>query len=45
MKVPVEFFNGRPISIVFPSAVEARIADTAPPVHSQQDMRAIIGFC
>ena len=37
MMLPVEFFEGRPISIVFPSTVEARIADTAPPVHSQQD--------
>jgi len=37
MKLPVEFFDGRPISIVFPSVVEARMADTAPPVHSQQD--------
>jgi len=37
MKLPVEFFDGRPISIVFPSVVEARVADTAPSVHSQQD--------
>ncbi len=37
MELPVEFFEGRPISVVFPSVVEARIADTAPPVHSQQD--------
>lgn len=37
MKLPVEFFDGQPISLVFPAAVEARVADTAPPVHSQQD--------
>ncbi|MBI1749377.1 MAG: elongation factor P [Acidobacteria bacterium] len=37
MKLPVEFFDGRPISMVFPAAVEARVADTAPPFHSQQD--------
>jgi len=37
MQVPVEFFDGLPISIVFPAVVEARVADTAPPVHSQQD--------
>ncbi len=37
MKLPVEFFEGRPISVVFPAVAEARIADTAPPVHSQQD--------
>jgi elongation factor P len=37
MRVPVEFFEGRPISIDFPAVVEARIVDTAPPAHSQQD--------
>ncbi len=37
MEVPVEFFDGEPISVVFPDIAEARIADTAPPSHSQQD--------
>lgn len=37
MQVEVEFFEGRPISIVFPDVVEARIAETAPPIHSGQD--------
>ena len=37
MRLPVEFFEGNPISMVFPSVVEIRVADTAPPVHSQQD--------
>jgi elongation factor P len=37
MELPVEFFDGRPISVVFPDVVEARIVDTAPPVHSGQD--------
>ena len=37
MELPVEFFAGEPISIVFPDIVEARVADTAPPSHSQQD--------
>ncbi|HEX2712026.1 MAG TPA: elongation factor P [Candidatus Acidoferrales bacterium] len=37
MRVPVEFFDGRPVSVALPSVVEARIADTALPVHSQQD--------
>jgi elongation factor P len=36
-RLPVEFFDGLPISIQFPSVIEARVADTAPPVHSQQD--------
>ena len=37
MRVPVEFFEGRPVSVVLPEAVELRVAETAPPVHSQQD--------
>ena len=37
MNLPVELFEGNPISIVFPSVVEARIADTAPPSHAGQD--------
>jgi len=35
--VPVEFFEGRPIQAIVPDIVEARIAQTAPPAHSQQD--------
>lgn len=37
MQIPVEFFGDQPISIVFPDIVEARVADTAPAAHSQQD--------
>ncbi|HXZ31658.1 MAG TPA: elongation factor P [Terriglobales bacterium] len=37
MELPVEFFNGEPISVVFPDIAEARILSTAPPSHSQQD--------
>ena len=37
MQLPVEFFEGRPISIVFPDVMEVRVADTAPAAHSQQD--------
>ena len=37
MELPVEFFEGEPISIVFPDVAEARVATTAPPSHSQQD--------
>jgi elongation factor P len=36
-KIPVEFFEGRPVSMHFPATVEVRVADTAPAVHSQQD--------
>jgi len=37
MELPVELFEGEPIGIVFPDAVEIRVADTAPASHSQQD--------
>ena len=37
MEVPVEFFEGVPISAVLPDIMEARIADTAPAARSQQD--------
>jgi len=37
MELPVEFFEGEPISIVFPDVADARVATTAPPAHSQQD--------
>lgn len=37
MELPVEFFEGEPISIVFPDIAEARVATTAPPMHAQQD--------
>jgi elongation factor P len=33
--VPVEFYDGEPTGIVFPDTVEVRIADTAPPQHTQ----------
>jgi elongation factor P len=37
MRLPVEFVEGRPVSVVFPDVLEARVADTTPPVHAQQD--------
>jgi len=37
MQLPVEFFESRPISIVFPDVLEVRVADTAPAMHAQQD--------
>jgi len=37
LAVPVEFFQGQPVSIVFPPAVELKISTTAQPVHQQQD--------
>ncbi len=37
MKVPVEFYEGQPVSIIFPEIVEVKVESTAPPVHQQQD--------
>jgi elongation factor P len=41
MELPVEFFEGRALNVVFPdileARLEARVANTAPPAHSQQD--------
>jgi elongation factor P len=37
MKLPVELFEGRPVSIVLPQTVDLAVTQTAPAVHSQQD--------
>jgi elongation factor P len=37
MEIPVEFFEGKPVSVVLPQIVEARVQTTAPPIHAQQD--------
>ncbi|MBV8551039.1 MAG: elongation factor P [Acidobacteriaceae bacterium] len=37
MQLPVDFVEGRAISVVFPDFIETRIADTAPPLHGQAD--------
>jgi len=37
MELPIEFFEGKPVSIVLPQIVEAKIETTAPPIHAQQD--------
>jgi len=37
MELPLELFESRILSVVFPDIVEARVANTAPPTHSQQD--------
>lgn len=37
MQIPVEFFEGRPVNLIFPSSVELQVTTTAQPVHSQQD--------
>jgi len=35
MILPVEFFDGHPTSVAFPDIVEIKVAETAPPVHTQ----------
>ena len=35
--LPVEFYDGRPVNIVFPATVEARVTNTAPPAHAAED--------
>ena len=35
LTVPVEFVAGRPIGVVFPEIVEVKVAETAPPAHTQ----------
>lgn len=37
MRIPVESYEGEPVSIDFPQMVEVKIATTAQPVHQQQD--------
>ena len=37
MRLPVEFIDGQPVSVVFPDVVEVTIGDTAPPIHGQSD--------
>lgn len=37
LKLSVEFVEGEPVSVLFPDIIEARIAETTPPVHAQQD--------
>jgi len=37
MKLSVEFVDGRAVNVLFPDILELKIADTAPPVHQQQD--------
>jgi elongation factor P len=37
MQLPVEFVEGRPVSVLFPDFVEVVIDDTAPPSHGHVD--------
>ncbi len=37
MQLPVEFFEGEPLSVTFPEVAEVRVAETTPPAHAQQE--------
>jgi elongation factor P len=37
MEVPIEFFEGEPVSAQLPESAEVRVARTATPSHSQRD--------
>ena len=37
MTLGVEFVEGRPTRVLFPEFVQISVADTAPPIHQQQD--------
>jgi elongation factor P len=37
MTVPVEFYNGRPVSVVLPATVDLTVETTVAPIHQQQD--------
>ncbi|MGB2676692.1 MAG: elongation factor P [Candidatus Acidiferrum sp.] len=37
MQLPVEFFEGEPLRVGFPEVAEVRVAETAPPMHAQQE--------
>ena len=37
MQLPVEFFAGEPLHVIFPESVEIRVLETAPSAHAQQE--------
>jgi len=37
MQLSVEFFEGEPLAVIFPEAVELCVVETAPPAHAQQE--------
>ena len=37
MQLPVEFFEGEPLSVAFPEVAEVRVAETTPPAQAQQE--------
>lgn len=37
MQLPLEFFDGEPLAVIFPGTVEIRVAETTAPAHAQQE--------
>jgi len=37
MQVPLEFFEGQPLAVIFPETVELHVKNTAAPAHAQQE--------
>lgn len=37
MRIPVEFYEGEPINVIFPETIEITVQSTADPVHQQAD--------
>jgi len=37
MELPVEFFGGEPLAVLFPDSVEIGVSETAPAAHAQQE--------
>ena len=37
MQLPVEFFEGGPLTVALPEVVEVRVAETASRAHAQQE--------
>jgi len=37
MRLNIELVEGTPVGVQFPEMMEVRVADTAPPIHQQQD--------
>jgi elongation factor P len=37
VQVPVEFFAGEPLAVIFPDAAEIHVTETAPAAHAQQE--------
>jgi elongation factor P len=37
MEIPVEFYEGQPVSVALPSVMQIKVGSTSEPIHQQQD--------